>query len=261
MSNRTFTLLFSTGLALVLLFIISPIAGMIIKTPLPDLFEATRDGEVTDSIFLTISASFAATLIFAILSLPASWMLARKRFPFKRLILGIIDLPIVIPHTAAGIALLGLVSRDSVIGKLAASMGFDFIGHPSGIMLAMAFVSLPFFINAAREGFTSVPERIENAALNLGASPLKVFLTISIPLASRNIVSGAVMMFARGMSEFGAIVIIAYQPMTTPVLIFERFSAFGLQYARPVALLFMIISVAVFLLMRLLTKDPENARN
>lgn len=261
MSNRTFTLIFSTGLALILLFIIAPIAGMIIKTPLPDLFEATRDEEVTHSIFLTLSASSAATLIFAILSLPASWLLARKRFPFKKLILGIIDLPVVIPHTAAGIALLGLISRDSALGRLATSLGFDFIGHPSGIILAMAFVSLPFFINAAREGFNSVPVRLENAALNLGASPLKVFLTISVPLAFRHIISGAVMMFARGMSEFGAIVIIAYHPMTAPVLIFERFSSFGLQHARPVALLFMIISVAMFLLMRLLTKDPENARH
>jgi molybdate/tungstate transport system permease protein len=69
------------------------------------------------------------------------------------------------------------------------------------------------------------------------------------------------MMFARGMSEFGAIVILAYNPMTTPVLIFERFSSFGLQYARPVALLFIIISIALFLLMRLLTKEPENVRN
>ncbi len=261
MNNRTFTLIFTAGLALILLFIVAPIVGMVIKTPLPGLFETIEDAEVRNSILLTVISSIIATLLIAVISLPAAWMLARKSFPLKRLVLGIIDLPVVIPHTAAGIALLGMVSRDSALGQFASSLGVNFIGHPAGIVMAMAFVSLPFFINSAREGFASVPQRFENAALNLGISPLKVFLTISVPLASRHIVSGAVMMFARGMSEFGAIVILAYNPMTTPVLIFERFSSFGLQYARPVALLFIIISIALFLLMRLLTKEPENVRN
>lgn len=254
-------MIFTAGLALILLFIVAPIVGMVIKTPLPRLFETIEDAEVRNSILLTVISSIIATLLIAVISLPAAWMLARKSFPLKRLVLGIIDLPVVIPHTAAGIALLGMVSRDSALGQFASSLGVNFIGHPAGIVMAMAFVSLPFFINSAREGFASVPQRFENAALNLGISPLKVFLTISVPLASRHIVSGAVMMFARGMSEFGAIVILAYNPMTTPVLIFERFSSFGLQYARPVALLFIIISIALFLLMRLLTKEPENVRN
>ncbi len=254
-------MIFTAGLALILLFIVAPIVGMVIKTPLPRLFETIEDAEVRNSILLTVISSIIATLLIAVISLPAAWMLARKSFPLKRLVLGIIDLPVVIPHTAAGIALLGMVSRDSALGQFASSLGVNFIGHPAGIVMAMAFVSLPFFINSAREGFASVPQRFENAALNLGISPLKVFLTISVPLASRHIVSGAVMMFARGMSEFGAIVILAYNPMTTPVLIFERFSSFGLQYARPVALLFILISIALFLLMRLLTKEPENVRN
>jgi molybdate/tungstate transport system permease protein len=137
----------------------------------------------------------------------------------------------------------------------------DFIGNPAGIVLAMSFVSLPFFLNAAREGFSQVPERLEKAALNLGSSPFRVFITISIPLAFRHIITGAVMMFARGISEFGAVVIIAYYPMTASVLIFERFSSYGLQYARPAAVLLIIVTVVIFLLMRLLSKDPENARN
>ncbi|NTW23900.1 MAG: ABC transporter permease, partial [Lentimicrobium sp.] len=244
-----------------LLFIIAPLAGIILSTDYQDVVSAISDKEVTQSVWLTIFASITATLVFAAISLPFSWLLARKKFPFKRLVSGIIDLPVVIPHTAAGIALLGVISRDSAAGRLAANFGIDFIGHPSGIIIAMAFVSLPFFINSARDGFSSVPEKLEKAALNLGASPARVFLTISVPLAMRHIISGCVMMFARGMSEFGAVVIIAYHPMVAPVLIFERFSSFGLQYARPVAVILIILSVFFFLLMRLLTKDPENARN
>lgn len=261
MHRNTFRIVMTLSGSLVLLFIIAPIAGILLKSETSEIVSAFREPEVTGSIWLTVATSMAATFLFAFLSLPLAWMLARKKFPGRKLVLGIIDLPVVIPHTAAGIALLGVISRDTLAGKAAANLGFDLIGSAAGIVLAMAFVSLPFFINAAREGFSNVPERLEKAALNLGASPLRVFLSISVPLAMRQIVSGSVMMFARGMSEFGAVVVIAYHPMTAPVLIFERFSSFGLQYARPVSVIFIVISVVMFLIMRLIARDPENARN
>lgn len=261
MQHRTFYLAANLFGALILLFIIAPLAGMVFSTDLGGIVHAVSDQEVTGSIWLTIFTAFGATLIFAAASLPFAWLLARRKFPLRRLVSGIIDLPVVIPHTAAGIALLGVLARNSPLGKLASAFGLDFIGNPSGIIVAMAFVSLPFFLNSARDGFASVPERLEKAALNLGASPARVFFTIAVPLAMRQIVSGGVMMFARGMSEFGAVVIIAYHPMVAPVLIYERFSSFGLQYARPVAVIMILISIVFFLLLRLLTNDPENARN
>ncbi|MBT7827714.1 MAG: ABC transporter permease, partial [Bacteroidetes bacterium] len=211
--------------------------------------------EVYQSIWLTIFTAMGATLFFAIAAIPFSYLLARKNFPLKKLVLGIIDLPIVIPHTAAGIAILGVISRESILGQMADSVGLSFIGSPIGISIAMAFVSIPFLINSARDGFAAVPERLEKAALNLGASPSRVFFTISLPLAWRNIISGMIMMFARGMSEFGAVVIIAYYPMITPILIWERFGAFGLKYAQPVAIIFIAVTLIIFIGLRLLTKE------
>jgi molybdate/tungstate transport system permease protein len=202
----------------------------------------------------------AATLLFAIAAIPFSYLLARKDFPLKGLVTGIVDLPIVIPHSAAGIALLGVVSRHAILGRAADKIGFGFVGSSMGIMAAMAFVSIPFLINSARDGFLAVPERLEKAALNLGASPLRVFLTVSIPLAARPIMSGLILMWARGMSEFGAVLIIAYHPMITPVLIYERFGAFGLKYARPVAVLFIAVCLMFLVVLRLLARDKENAQ-
>jgi molybdate/tungstate transport system permease protein len=123
----------------------------------------------------------------------------------------------------------------------------------------MAFVSVPFLINAARDGFSAVPLRLELAALNLGASPARVFFSISLPLAWRNIVSGLILMFARGMSEFGAVIIVAYHPMITPVLIWERFNSFGLSHARPVAVVFIVVSLVFFIALRLLSRTKKNA--
>lgn len=250
----TTRLVFSFLGGLVLLFIIAPLTGMFLHTELSGFIDAARDKEVISSIRLTLLTSALGTIFFAILAIPFAYILARKNFPMKRFVLGIIDLPIVIPHTAAGIAILGFISRDTVLGKTASSVGLTLIGHPVGIALAMAFVSIPFLINAARDGFESVPVRLEQAAMNLGASPASVFFTISLPLAWRYIVSGMILMFARGMSEFGAVVIVAYHPMITPVLIYERFGSFGLNYARPVAVLFILVSLVFFIALRMLSK-------
>ncbi len=245
--------------ALVLMFILAPLLGMFLKTAPNDLFQTMRETEVRQSIWLTIWVSFAATFLFAMAAIPLSYILARKEFPMKKLVTGIIDLPVVIPHSAAGIALLGFVSRDSVVGKLGSLVGLNFVGHPAGIAVAMAFVSIPYLINAARDGFSGVPVRLEKAALTLGASPGRVFFTVSLPLAWRNIISGLILMFARGMSEFGAVIVVAYHPMITPVMIYERFGAFGLKYARPVSVLFILITLGTFIVLRLLAKERKDA--
>jgi molybdate/tungstate transport system permease protein len=187
--------------------------------------------------------------------------MARKEFPLKSVVQGLIDLPVVLPHTAAGLAVLGFISRDGFLGKAADSIGLTLVNNPAGIALAMAFVSVPFLINSARDGFAAVPERLEKAALTLGASPSRVFFTISLPIAWRSIITGFVMMFARGMSEFGAVVMVAYYPMIAPVLIYERFSSYGLSYARPASVLFVLVALALFIVLRLISMNRKEVQN
>jgi molybdate/tungstate transport system permease protein len=222
-----------------------------------DLFQAAADVQVQQSIGLTLGISALTTLIAAVFALPLAYLMARKDFRGKALLQGLIDIPIVLPHSAAGIAVLGCIARDSPLGRLADLFGLNLVGSPFAIGVAMAFVSIPFLINSARDGFRGVPLRLEQAALTLGASPFRVFRQISLPLAKPSVLSGLVLMFARGMSEFGAVVIVAYYPMTTPVLIFDRFNSFGLGYARPVAVLFVIISVLVFIGLRLMGRTGK----
>jgi molybdate/tungstate transport system permease protein len=249
-----FSVIMTLAGALVLLFVIAPLAGMFLHTSGSSIAQALQDTEVTHSILLTLGSAMAATLIFSLGIIPLAWLMARHTFRGKRIIQGIIDLPVVIPHSAAGIALLSVVSENAIFGKAAAGLGLSFIGTIGGIIIAMAFVSLPFLFNAARDSFESIDRRLEYAAMNLGASPAKTFFTISLPLAKNGIVSGMIMMFARGMSEFGAIVIIAYYPMVTPVMIYDRFASFGLEASRPIALLFICIALIVFIVIRLVTR-------
>ncbi|HNW98596.1 MAG TPA: ABC transporter permease [Bacteroidales bacterium] len=261
MKNNKLILAFSFLGGLVLLFIIAPLLGMLFSTSGKEITETIKDSEVTDSIWLTIWISMLGTIIFAIGCIPLAYVLSRKEFYFKKIIIGIINLPIVIPHSAAGIALLSVLSRNTLMGKIAESMGFGFVSSTAGIMLAMAFVSIPYLLTSAIDGFNTVPVKLEKAAMNLGASPLRSFFTITLPLAWRPVLSGLIMMWARGMSEFGAVIIIAYHPMTTPVMIFERFNSFGLQYARPIAVLFIIICLILFVALRLFSRNKINDRN
>ncbi len=236
----------------ILLFIVAPLAGMFLQTSGSQYLETLADSQVRESIRLTLLASLAGVMIFGIAAIPLAYVLARKSFPGKGFVNGLIDLPVVIPHSAAGIAILGIVSRGTLVGQAGEAVGIQFVGGVAGIIVAMAFVSIPFLINAARDGFEAVPEKLEKAALNLGASPWRVFFTISLPLARRQVLTGLTMMWARGLSEFGAVVIIAYHPMVTPVLIWERFASFGLAYARPVAAVFVVVCLIIFTGMRLL---------
>lgn len=232
----------------VVLFIVAPLVGLFVSSSWAGLSQAMAEREVLDSIRLTLAAAAAATAVCCLGGIPLAWLLARKRFFGRSLLIAVLDLPIVIPHTAAGIALLTIIGRRSLVGYLTGGL----VGTTAGISAAMAFVSIPFLINAAHEAFAAVPQRMEWVARTLGASPTRVFFTVSLPMAWRGVLTGVIMMWARGISEFGAVIIIAYYPMTTPVLVFQRFNDYGLPYAQSAAVLLIVICMILFVVLRLL---------
>lgn len=255
-----FGLIFAALGSCVLLFIVAPLLALVLSSSLGELSQAVTDKEVAQSIRLTLAAALTATIVCAVVGVPLAYLLARKTFFGKSALLALIDLPLIIPHSAAGIALLTVIGRRSLLGHVTGGL----VGTFAGIAVAMAFVSVPFLINAARAGFIAVPERLENAARTLGASPGRVFFTISLPLAWRDILSGMILMWARGISEFGAVIIIAYHPMTTPVMVFQRFNDYGLAPARSVAVLLILICVAIFIVIRFVARhrriqEPQRA--
>ena len=245
--------------ALLIIFLARPILGTITATSPALLWETLLTAEVYKAILRTFYASFLATLIAFWLGVPLAYLLARFEFPGKELLQGLIDLPIVVPHSAAGIALLMTFGRRMWLGRLFERIGIRFVSEFPGIVIAMLFVSLSFLLNAAREGFEAVDPRLERVARTLGATPWQTFWRISFPLAWRSILSGLIMMWARGLSEFGAVVILVYHPMVAPVLIYERFESFGLDYARPIAALLILICLAIFVLLRLTTRKRGTA--
>ena len=239
-------------LSLILLsFIILPLLNIFINAHYDVVITTMMEKEVYNSILLTFKASLMSTFITIILGVPLAYILARKNFYGKAIIEGMINLPIIIPHTAAGIALLTFFGKQFIGGKFFDYLNIDFVGNFSGIVIAMMFVSLPFLVNEVKEGFKQIDKRLEKVARTLGASPFQTFFKVSIPLNLNHIISGAVMMWARGLSEFGAVMILAYHPITTPVLIYERFTSFGLKYSVPVSVVMITITLIIFISLRI----------
>lgn len=244
-----FKIIFSLLGTLVILFIVVPLLSTMFSVNPGDLARAASQKEVLSSIFLTLRASFWATIAALLFGVPLAFQLARVKFFGKKVLEGIIDIPVLIPHTAAGIALLLVWGRDGVISKFS---GLHVVGTEAGISIAMFFVSVPFLVNSAKEGFKLIDDRYEKTAISLGATRWEAFRTISLPMAKKSIISGTIMMWARGISEFGAVVVLAYHPMTAPVFIYERFQNYGLKYSTPVTVLLILITLLIFIVLRVL---------
>ncbi len=236
----------------ILIFLFLPVFSILTGITPIQYIHSLKDRQIVSSILLSIELSFFATILVLILGVPLAYLLARSKFPFKGVLEAVVDIPVMIPHVAAGIALLMVFQANGYLGEFFKKVGISFLDTPYGILIAMMFVSSPFLINSAKEGFKKVDERVEFVARSLGASPLHTFFKISLPLARKDIVNGAIMMWGRGIGEFGAVVIIAYHPMTAPVLIYDRFTSFGLNYALPITALVVLISIAIFIVIRVL---------
>ena len=248
MKNWFNTLLFLLGFV-ILFFLTYPLFKIFIGNEVSTLLSTLKEADVSSSVILTMKVSLYATIFALVTGLPLAYIIARFDFYGKSFLETLVDIPIMIPHTAAGIALL-LAFGDGNMGEFFQSFGISFIGTEAGIMIAMMFLSATFLINGAKEGFKKVDVKLEKVARTLGANPLQVFFAISIPNAKKDIINGCLMMWGRGLGEFGAVVILVYHPMTAPVLIYDRFTSFGLSYSAPVAAVMIILSIFVFLTVR-----------
>jgi molybdate/tungstate transport system permease protein len=244
--------------ACLVLFVVGPLLRLLVESSPRTLAEAFRDPELRASIALTVLAASAATLLAALLGIPLAYLLARRSFPGRRVIQGLIDLPVVIPHPVAGIALLLFLGRRSTVGGALGELGLEFVSHVPGIIAAMLFVSAPILVSGAREAFRGVDPQLERVARTLGDTGWSAFHRITLPLAGRGILAGAILAWARSVSEFGSIVILTYNPKVASIYIFDRFTAFGLQAAVPAAVILLLVALTVFLVVRVL--QPEDRR-
>ena len=157
----------------------------------------------------TVWAALVSVILIIPPGLALAWLLARKHWPGKSLVETLVTLPLVIPPVATGLILLHLFGKRGPIGKFLAQAGIDVVFTWKAVVLALSIMSLPLLVRSARAAFETVNVRLENVARTLGANPLRVFFTISLPLAKRGILAGVILAFARALGEFGATIMIA----------------------------------------------------
>jgi molybdate/tungstate transport system permease protein len=232
---------------------------MVAQPSLKSLGEAAADKDVRAAIWLSLSTSVTAAVISLVFGTPFAYLLARRSFFGKKFLESVIDLPIMIPHPVVGIAILSIAGRNHWLGSAMQQIGIKIMGTVTGLVAVLTFVGLPFYVNAAKSGFRAIPERLEKVSRSLGATAAGTFFRITLPLGWRSMVAGMIMCTARAVSEFGAVVIVAYHPMVAPVMIYERFTAYGLKYSQPVAVWLILVCLLLFLLLRFFSTPQKTS--
>ena len=244
------TIIVVGGAVLLLALLAIPIATLLGRAGIAGIALLGSDRELRAALLLTATTATGTTLLVVLLGTPLAYLLARRRVPAGALVSAILDLPLLIPHPVAGMALLLAFGRATPTGSALGQLGLSIVGSRTGIMLAMLFVAAPLYVSAAREAIARVDERYESVARTLGDSTLRAAWRVTRPLAGRGLLAAAVVMWARAVSEFGAIVILVYNPKVVSVLSYDRFTGAGLDSALPVAAVLVVLALVPLLLLR-----------
>lgn len=200
-----------TGLCLGLLavLLVLPVAALIFRVPPGALFQRLGDPIVRQALLLSLEASLTATVVVMLLGLPAAYLLATRDFPGKRVVEVLSDLPMVLPPTVSGLALLLAFGRAGLLGRSLAVFGISLPFTTAAVVVAQAFMAAPFFLGPVRAGFASVEPRFKEVAATLGATERYAFFHVLLPLSWRALVAGTAMAGARALGEFGATITFA----------------------------------------------------
>jgi sulfate transport system permease protein len=206
---------------------------------------------------LSFGAAFAAALVNAVFGLLVAWVLERYRFPGRRLIDGLVDLPFALPTAVAGIVLTTFYAGNGWIGRFLEPLGIKVDYTPLGVVVALTFVGLPFVVRTVQPVLRGLDRQIEGAAASLGAGRFETFRRVILPELLPATVTGLTLAFARGLGEYGSVIFIAgNMPMRseiTPLLIMIKLEQFDYAGATAIALVFLIASFALLLFINLMT--------
>lgn len=250
--KRGFDLWIALLSALGLFFLTMPVLVLIFSTSPESFIFAIRDREFLGTLKVSILSATFSSLFVLLLGTPISYILARKTFPFKGILEHLVDLPIAIPHSVSGIAILYFFGRTSPVGQMLNIMGIKVYGDMVGIVLAMSFVSAPYYIASVKEGLSVVPREYESVSYSLGRGRAFTFFRVILPMARSHLFKGLILSWGRALSEFGAVMVVAYYPMTATVFIYERLESLGIKSTLPYAVIVLLLSGGLFVTFRVL---------
>jgi molybdate transport system permease protein len=250
------------ALALTLVFLGLPIVALFVDSSPAELASSLGDSSSLDALRLSLETSFIALALILLVGTPAAWLLATREFRLKPALVTLIELPLVLPPAAAGIALLAALGPHGIAGGLLEDAGITLVLTTAGVVVAIAFVSSPFYIRQAQASFESLDPRLLEAARSLGAGEGRRFTRVAIPLARNGLLAGAALAWGRALGEFGATLMFAGSlrgvTQTAPLALYERFAT-DFDGAIALAVVLLALSAAVLVVVKLATGAPRGA--
>ena len=236
--------------ALALAFLVLPMLALVVRAPWRTLAAELAGPEVAPALRLSLVSATAATMICLILGVPLAWVLARATFPGRRIVRAFVTVPLVLPPVVGGVALLLLLGRRGLIGQyLDAWFGVTLPFTTAAVVIAEAFVAMPFLVIAVEGSLRSADRRFEDAASTLGASRWMTFRRVTLPLIMPGVTAGAVLCFARALGEFGATITFAGSfPGVTRTMPISVYLALETNPPAAIALSLVLLVVSVLVL-------------
>jgi sulfate transport system permease protein len=241
------------------LVVLLPLSAAFIRTTAlswPEFWATVTTLRVLASYRLTFGASFAAALVNAVFGLLVAWVLVRYKFPGKRIVDALVDLPFALPTAVAGIALTALYATNGWIGRLLEPLGIQIAFTPLGVFVALTFIGLPFVVRTVQPVLEDAEAELEEVAATLGASRWQTFTRVILPTIFPALLTGFALAFARAVGEYGSVIFIAgNMPMVseiTPLLIITKLEQYDYAGATALAVVMLVISFALLLIINLL---------
>lgn len=257
--RRTITYLGAGILILsVTLYLALPVAALFFRTT-PDLFfTSLSDPLVLSALWLSLTTSVISLAVVILVGTPFAYVHSRTSYPGKVIVDTLIDLPLVLPPAVAGFALLVLYGRMGVLGRYFNMLGISIAFTTLAVIMAQIFVASPFYLRQAKSLFEQFDRSYEQTARTLGASPVRTFLTITLPLTAGGLVSGAVMTFGRALGEFGATIMFAGNlpgvTQTMPLAVYVGMES-NFNLGLTISILLVLISFIIMITVRLVARD------
>lgn len=233
-----------------LAFLLLPLAALLVRAPWRDLPDQLTSPEVWDALRLSLICATSATAVSLVLGVPLAWLLARTEFPGRGLVRALVTLPLVLPPVVGGVALLLALGRNGVVGRwLDAWFGITLPFTTAGVVIAEAFVALPFLVISVEGTLRAADPRFEEAAMTLGASRFTAFRRVTLPLIMPGIAAGSVLAWARALGEFGATITFAGNfPGRTQTMPLAVYLAMQSDPAAAIALSLVLLAVSIAVL-------------
>jgi molybdate transport system permease protein len=252
---RPFTALSGLAALLAIGFLVIPVVALFTERPPAEMWGDLDDPAVTDALLVTVKTNGIAFGLTLLVGTPAAYLIARRRFPGRSLVITLIELPLVLPPAVAGIGLLAAFGRLGLLGEELGALGLSISFTQTAVVMAILFVAGPFYLRQAIASFEALDDDVLLAARTLGAGPGRTFRRIAVPLAAGGLGAGAALSLARGIGEFGATIMFAgsLQGVTQTVTL-AIYDALAVDFDVALALggLLVVVSAVVLLALKLL---------